>query len=88
MSQENVEIVRPSLEAWKTDDIDALVELCHPSVIMLGPGNWANETPTCGRDEVEHFFGFLRWVADPGSAPMTSLVDADDRVLARLSMRA
>ena len=33
MSQENVEVVRASLQAWNAEDMDALRELYHPDAI-------------------------------------------------------
>jgi predicted lipid-binding transport protein (Tim44 family) len=37
MSQENVEIVRASFEAWNAGDMDALRELHDPDVILRTP---------------------------------------------------
>jgi ketosteroid isomerase-like protein len=85
MSQENVEVVRASLEAWKTGDVDALVELCHPGVIAMGPGNWADgDRPTIGQRAVGEFFGYFGGTGDADTAQVTGLADAGDHVVARL----
>jgi ketosteroid isomerase-like protein len=85
MSQENVEIVRASLEAWKAGDIAALGELCHPGVIAMGPGNWADgDKPTIGQKAVIDFFEFFRGTGDADAAQVTSIVGVGDHVVARL----
>ena len=40
MSQENVEIVRASFEAWNAGDMDAFRELHDPDAILRMDANW------------------------------------------------
>ena len=70
MSQENVEIVRATIEAWNAGDMDALRELYHPDAIARPPEGWPEPGPFVGREAVMRAFGQLRetWDADGGHA--------------------
>src|SRR4051794_3875311 len=85
MARGNLEIVRASLEAWEAGDVAALGELCHPGVIAMGPGNWADgDKPTIGQMAVTDFFQFFRGSGDAELVQVTDIVDAGDHVVARL----
>ncbi len=84
MSQENVEIVRASQDAWNIGDMDALRELYDPGAIMRPPEGWPESEPFVGRDAVMRQFEQLRstwdadtveWIGDP--------IDVGDRVVVR-----
>ena len=46
MSQENVDLVRASLEAWNTEDMDALREFYDPGVTVRPPDGWPEPGPS------------------------------------------
>ena len=81
MSQENVEIVRASFEAWNAGDMDALRELYDPDVIVRTPEGWPEPGPYVGREAVMRQFEQLRetWDAD-ALEPISDFIDAGDRV--------
>jgi ketosteroid isomerase-like protein len=56
MSQENVEIVRASFEAWNAGDMDAFRELYDPDVILRMDANWPEPGPYVGREAVMREF--------------------------------
>jgi ketosteroid isomerase-like protein len=89
MSQENVEIVRASQQAWNTGDMDALRQFYDPDAIMRPPEGWPESEPLVGRDAVIRQFEQLRstwdsdtleWIGDP--------IDVGDRVVVRTSWDA
>jgi ketosteroid isomerase-like protein len=45
MSQENVEAVRATFEAWNAGDMDALREPLHPDAILWMPEDWPEPGP-------------------------------------------
>jgi ketosteroid isomerase-like protein len=57
MSQENVEVVRRSCEAWGSGDLDAWFETLHPHIVwdMTRFGGEMEGTVFRGRDEVRSF---------------------------------
>ena len=52
MSQENVEIVRATFEAWNAGDMDAFRELQDPDVIARAPEGWPEPGPFVGRERL------------------------------------
>jgi ketosteroid isomerase-like protein len=86
MSQENVEIVRTSFEAWNTRDMDAFRELLHPDVVQWQPEGWPEPGPYAGREAVMRQLEQFRdtWDADALIA-IGDLIDAGDRVVATFS---
>jgi ketosteroid isomerase-like protein len=85
MSQENVEVVRASWEAWKRGDMDALFEFYDPAV------EWDmthSQVPDMGvfhgHDGIREFFRdwrdfFAEYYAEP-----EEFIDAGDNVLVRV----
>ena len=45
MSQENVEVVRASYEAWNAGDMDAVRALTDPDVLLRHPDGWPEPGP-------------------------------------------
>jgi ketosteroid isomerase-like protein len=84
MSQENVEIVQASFEAWNAGDMDALRESYDPNVIMRNPEGWPEPGPQVGREAVLSEIEQLRdtWDAD-ALEPISDFIDAADRVVVR-----
>ena len=74
MSQENVEVVRATFEAWNAGDMDAFRELHDPDVIMRTAGGWPEPGPFVGREAVMRQFEQLRetWDADAWNRSATS----------------
>jgi ketosteroid isomerase-like protein len=88
MSQENVEIVRASAEAWNAGNMDAVRELYHPDAILRAPEGWPEPGPFVGRDAVMRQFEQLRatWDAD-AVEPIGDPADAGERVAVRFIWR-
>ena len=84
MSQENVEVVRRSCEAWVRGDLDAWLETLHPHIVWDSTrfGGFWERTLYRGCDEVRSFV-VDEWVASWESyeAGVEEIVDAGDRVL-------
>jgi ketosteroid isomerase-like protein len=88
MSQENVEVVRASYEAWNTGNMDALREFYDPDVTVRAPEGWPEPGPFVGREAVMRQFEQLRatWDADTAE-PISDFIDAADRVVVRAIWR-
>ena len=56
MSQENVEVVRSTFEAWNAGDMSALRESCDPAIVVRYAEGWPEGSePAMGRD------AYMRW---------------------------
>ena len=88
MSQENVEIVRATVEAWNAGDMDALRELHDPDVIARPPEGWPEPGPFVGREALMRQYAQMRetWDTD-ASEPISDFIDAVDRVVVRFIWR-
>src|SRR6185436_6042089 len=88
MSQENVEIVRASFEAWNTGDMDALRELYALDAVLQPAEGWHEPRPYVGRDAVMQLVARVRetWDSYDAAEPI-SFVDAGDRVVMRYIWR-
>jgi ketosteroid isomerase-like protein len=88
MSQENVQIVRASIDAWNAGDMNALRELYDRNVILRAPEDWPESEPAVGREETMLRFKQLRetWDAD-ATEPITDFIDVADRVVVRAIWR-
>ena len=87
MSQENVEIVRASYEAWNSGDTDALRELYDPNAVMRMPEGWPEPGPYFGRDAVMRQFGQMRETWDADAVEAISFIHAGDRVAVSMVWR-
>jgi ketosteroid isomerase-like protein len=86
MSQENVEIVRRSYEAWNAGAMDALRECYDPSaVIVLGS---EGAEAIVGIDALMLLYVRLREAWDTDEMDPISFTDADDRVVVHHIWRA
>jgi ketosteroid isomerase-like protein len=83
MSQENVDAVRASIEAWNAGDMDAYRDLYHPDTIMRSPEGWPETGPFVGREAVMRQFEQLRRTWDAEASEPISFIDAGDRVVVR-----
>ena len=87
MSQENVEIVRASFEAWNAGDMDAFRELRDPDVIARAPEGWPEPGPFVGRESLMRQFKQMRETWDADAFEVISVLDVADRVVARFIWR-
>ena len=83
MSQENVEIVRATGEAWAAGDVERLWETYDPDIVMRTVEEWPEAGPHFGREAVLRFLEELRGTWDAGEMEEISLKDAGDRVVCR-----
>jgi ketosteroid isomerase-like protein len=90
MSQENVEIVRRSYEAWNAGAMHAVRDCYDPDVmIALGPERWGEgEDPIAGIDAVMSLFAKVRETWDTDAMEPVSFTDAGDRVVVHHVHRA
>jgi len=87
VSQENVDIVRRSTEAWNAGDMDAWSELVAPNVIWRVMPDWPEQGPFIGRDAVLRQVQQLRAIWDSDTIIPLSEVVAGDHVVLRLIWR-
>ena len=86
MSQENVEVVRATFDAWNAGDMDAFRELHDPEVIAQTVENWPERGggPYVGREAGVREFERLRETWDAASIdPISDFIDAAKRVVLR-----
>ena len=84
MSQENVEVVRATFEAWNAGDMDALREPYDPDVLTRTPEGWPEPGPYVGREATMRWFEQLRDAWDADALELISdFIDAADRVAVR-----
>jgi ketosteroid isomerase-like protein len=84
MSQQNVEVVKASIEAWNAGDIDALRELYDPDIIVRVTEDWPEPRPFVGREAVMRQGEQLRETWDAVTLePISDFIDVGDRVAVR-----
>jgi ketosteroid isomerase-like protein len=87
MSQENVEVVRASNQAWNDGNMDAFQESLDPHVIVRTVENWPEPGPYVGRDAAMGFYRGLRAAFDSDRLRETSdYLHIGDRVVVRMVM--
>jgi ketosteroid isomerase-like protein len=88
MSQENVEIMKASFEAWNAGDMDAFRDLFDPDVILRTVEGWPEPGPYVGREAVMRLFEQNRvtWDANTVEA-ISDFIDGGDRVAVRMIWR-
>ena len=88
MSQENIEVIRGGIEAWNAGDMERLLELYDPDVIVRAAPDWPEPGPFVGRDTVMRQFEQLRKTFDRDSLePVSDFLAAGDRVIVRMVWR-
>jgi ketosteroid isomerase-like protein len=93
MSQENVEVVRRAIEAFNAGDWEVVRQVCDPDVIIpraveRAVQDWPEPAPFVGREAVMRQ---LERSAEPWDAyklEPISIIDAGDRVVARVIAHA
>jgi ketosteroid isomerase-like protein len=89
MSQENVEVVRATFEAWNAGDMDAIREQYDPDVIAWAPEGWPEPGPFVGREAVMREWEYLRETWDADALELISnFIHVADRVAVRFINRA
>jgi ketosteroid isomerase-like protein len=83
MSQENVGIVRASLDAWNRGDMEAFAEAYDPDVVMRTAEQWPEPGPYLGREAFMRWQRQLRETWETAVVEAIVLVDAGDSVVAR-----
>jgi ketosteroid isomerase-like protein len=88
VSQENVDIVKASFEAWNAGDMEAWGNFLAPDVLWRQPPDWPEPGPYIGRDTVLRQIEVLRetWDADTAE-PIGDFVHGADRVVVRFVWR-
>ena len=84
MSEVNVEIVRRGFEAYARGDLSAAVSVHDPDVVF----NPAEEPPIHGRDAVRAYIERWQEPWDNYEAEAEEFIDADDRVIVTLHVKA
>ena len=84
MSQENVERVRESLEAFARRDKAAWYELCDPNLEVVPVGDWPEGEKIQGREAAWDFLVTSDEPWEPGSYEMAEVMDNDENVVTRL----
>ena len=84
MSQENVEVVRATFEAWNAGDMDAIREQYDPDVIARAPEGWPEPGPYVGREAVIRYWEQQRETWDADALELIGdFIHAADRVAVR-----
>jgi ketosteroid isomerase-like protein len=88
MSQENVEVVRASFDAWNAGDMGRWAGFLAPDVVWRQPAEWPERGPYVGRESVLRIAVQNRdaWDADTAE-PIGDFIDAGDRVVVRFVWR-
>jgi ketosteroid isomerase-like protein len=82
MSEENVEIVRKSLEYWNRGDLEAFYDLADEDHILQAAEGWP-ERVYYGKDAARSFWEGLAETVG-GDSVIEDLIDAGDRVVVRV----
>jgi len=88
MSQENVEVMRAGFAAWNAGDMETLRDSLDPNVVQRNPEGWPEPGPLVGREAVMRNWEQARELFQSDAVePTSDLIDAGDRVLARMIWR-
>jgi ketosteroid isomerase-like protein len=89
MSQENVEIVRGTIEAWNAGDMDALGDVYDPNIVVRYADGWPEGSkPNIGREVVVRQWEQQREPFDRDTIEEIEVIDLGDRVVMRQMWRA
>ena len=84
MSQENIEVVRASIEAFNAGDMDAVRETLDPAVVIARDlEGWPEPGPVAGREAVMRSWQGILDVFPEATVELTSVTNVGDRVVAR-----
>jgi ketosteroid isomerase-like protein len=89
MSQENVEIVRRSFEAWNAGDMGPVGESYDPHVVVRWAEGWPEGLePIMGREALMRQWEQQRETFDGDTLELIEIVDLGDRVVVRFIWHA
>ena len=89
MSQENVEIVRSSFQAYNAGDMEAWGALLDREVVWAAFEGWPEAETLVGRKACQRQWQRMRAPFDVDTVePVTDLIAAGDRVVVRVAWRA
>jgi len=89
MSQENVEIVRATFDAWNAGDMGAFGDSYDPHVVVRYADGWPEGSePIMGREAVMRQWEQQREPFDADTIELLDVIDLGDRVIARMIWRA
>jgi hypothetical protein len=82
MSQENVEIVKASVEAWNAADMDALGR-AHPEIVIDATRRVINPTTYVGIEGLRRMLADMEEIWEEFRVEPLELIDCGDRVRER-----
>src|SRR5918994_1972082 len=83
MSQENVEVLRRSFEAWNRNDWETLMACHAPDVVAVPPAEWPEAETGTSRETLRHQFERAKAPWEEERVEVDEIRDlGDDRVLA------
>ena len=89
MSQENVEIMRGTIEAWNAGDMDAFGDVYDPDIVVRYADGWPEGSkPNIGREAVMRQWEQQREPFDRDTLEEIEVIDLGDRVVMRQMWRA
>jgi len=89
MSQENVEVVRATFEAWNAGDMGAFGDSYDPHVVVRYADGWPEGSePIMGREAVMRQWEQQREAFDADTLELIEIIDLGDRVVTRFIWRA
>jgi len=89
MSEENVEIVRGTIEAWNAGNMDALGDVYDPNIVVRYADGWPEGSkPNIGREVVIRQWEQQREPFDRDTLEEIEIIDLGDRVVTRFIWRA
>ena len=81
MSQENVEVLRRSFEAWNRNDWSALMACHDPDVVVVAPAEWPEAEMTAGSDALRQQWEQAKAAWEEERVEVDEIRDLGDRVL-------
>jgi ketosteroid isomerase-like protein len=81
MSQENVEVVRRSFEAFNQRDAQAIAALCHEDLEFVSMLTAVEEAPYRGKDAWETYFRHMGEIWEEWQATGVEILEVDDERL-------
>ncbi len=87
MSQKNVEIVRAAFDAWSRGDIDSILQLVDPEIVVMQPPEVPDAMTRHGRAGVMDAIGAWPGQWDDYRIEIVQIVEAGDHVAVRAHQR-
>ena len=88
MSQENVEIVRETLDAFNRQGVEAALAYFDPEIEWVGPPEWLEQNLYKGHDGIREIASVWTENFDEYRLDLEKAIDAGDHVLALVHQRA